>query len=165
MAKRFLGVASIKLGAIAADGGMGTSLTAIGDTVLNSAVFETAEGTKTDLFGEESDTPLESITQAGVTTFSFSSHNLDADSLILLFGGTKTTVAPFTWEPPAAIAAKELSIEVIDKKANKLEMVRVSVSASFAVNFNKTSLGQVNVVGTVLTPTKAGTAAFKITYA
>lgn len=166
MAKRVLGVASIKLGAIAGDGGMGTSLTQIGDTVPGSAILENAEGTTQDFFSEESDTPIESIiSEAGTTTFNFSTMNLDADSLVLLFGGTKTTGPPVKWEPPATLGTKELSIEVIDRKGNKFEFVRVSVKPKFTVNFNKTALGQVDIVGTILTPTKAATAAFTITYA
>lgn len=166
MAKRVLGVASIKLGAIAVGGGMGTSLAAIGDTVLNTATFFNEEGTTTDFFAEESDTAIESIlSEAGATRFNFSSHNLDADTLVLLFGGTKTTGPPVTYEPPSALVAKELSIEIIDKKGHKFELVRVSVKAKFAVNFNKTSLGQVDITGTLLTPTDGTSKPFKITYA
>lgn len=166
MAKRVLGVASIKLGAIAGDGGMGTALTAIGDTVIGSAILENAEGTTTDFFSEESDTPIESIlSEQGSTTFTWSTHNLEADALVSLFGGTKTTGPPVTWEPPDVLGTKELSVEVIDKKGNKFELVRVSIKPKFTINFNKTSLGQVDIVGTILTPTKENTKPFKITYA
>jgi hypothetical protein len=166
MSKHALGLASIKLSAIAGDGGMGTSLTAVGDTVLGTAVFGSENGTTTDIFTEESDTAIESIlSQAGTTTLTWSTNNIEADNMVKFFGGTKTTGPPVTYEPPNTFAAVELSIEVIDKKGNKLEIVRASVKPQLAINFNKTTLGAISIVATVLLPTKAATQPWKFTYA
>lgn len=165
MSKRILGLVTIKLSAIAVDGGMGISLTAIGDTVPGSLVFEEAEGTKTEMFVEELDTAVESINTPGIESVKWSTNNLDPDVMVKLFGGTKTIGPPLTYEPPDTRGDIELSLEIIDKKTNKFEFVRVKIAAKKAIAFNKTALGQIDIVATVLTPTKAATKPWKITYA
>ena len=166
MAKHTLGLASLKIGAVAGDGGMGTSLTAIGDTVPGTAIFSNEEGTTTDFFSEEADVPIESVeSEPGTTTLVWSTYNLDADAMVALFGGTKSSGPPVTYVPPDTIADIVGSIEVTDKKGNKLEIVRANIKAKKSINFNKTALGQIDVVATVLVPTKAATKPWTLTYA
>lgn len=163
---RVLGLANIKLGAIEEDGGMGETLVAIGDTVPGTCTFEEEEGTTQDFFSEELSTAIESIiSEPGVERVNWSTTNLDADNLVRLFGGTKTTGPPVTYEPPASKVDIELSLEITDKKGNKIEFPRVKINAQKAIAFNKTALGQLNVTATVLVPTKENTAPWKITYA
>lgn len=169
MAKRSLGLATLKLGNIAGDGGMGTSLTAIGDTVQDTAVLSNDENQLTDFFSEEQDDPVESIvSQKGKFTLSWSSYNVDPDIMVKLFGGTKTGdggVTPYKWAAPASIPDVEQSIELVDKKGNKIEIVRAKLTSKLQWNFKKTALAQIDIVATVLTPTKANTAPYSITYA
>lgn len=89
MGKYKIGLDNILMGDIAEDGGMGTSLAPIGDTVIDSAKLETAEGTLTDFNIEESSQPVYSIKADGKTTISWSTYNNDVDNLVRLFGGTK----------------------------------------------------------------------------
>lgn len=78
------------MGPIASDGDAGLALVAIGDTVAGTAVLETAEATVTDFKIEESDSPIMSIkTEADKITVNWSTNNLDADTLVKAFGGTK----------------------------------------------------------------------------
>lgn len=166
MAKRTLGLVSIKIGDIAGDGGMGTVLAAIGDTVPGTCVFGNEEGTTQDFFSEESDIAIESVeSEPGTTTLTWSTYNLEADVMVSLFGGTKDAGPPVVYNPPDQIADVEKSIEVVDKKGNKLEIVRANIRATKAVNFNKTALGQIDIVATVLVPTKAATKPWTLTYA
>jgi len=90
MAKKSIGLTSILMGPIALDGGIGLSLTQIGATVSDSAVMSTSAGTFTDFNIEEQDTPFYSIeSQKGKTTVAWSTYDMDVDTLIRLFGGTK----------------------------------------------------------------------------
>ena len=168
--KRILGLVSIKIGAIAGDGGMSIALTAIGDTVKDSCVFGEGDPTKQEFFVEESDDPIESfVTQKGTETISWSTNNLHPDIMVLLFGGTKaglgTQASPFTWEPPDTQDELERSVEITDRKGNKMEIVRVKFSPKKSFSFQGTKLGQLDITGTILLPTKANTRKYKITYA
>ena len=89
MGKYKIGLDNIKMGDIAGDGGMGLSLTPIGDTVIDSAKLETADGTETDFNIEESSQPVYSIKADGKTTITWSTYNNDVDNLVRLFGGSK----------------------------------------------------------------------------
>lgn len=170
MAKRILGLVSIKVGPIAGDGGMGTSLTTIGDTVKDSCVFTEGDPTKQEFFIEESDDAIESfVTQKGTETISWSTNNLDPDNMVLLFGGTKDGTGavgdPYTWEPPDTQEELERSVEITDRKGNKVEIVRVKFSPKKSFSFQGTRLGAIDITGTILLPTKAATRKYKITYA
>lgn len=171
MAKRILGLVSIKIGNIATDGGMGNSLTAIGDTVADSCVFASEDATETEILIEENDDPIEIITQQGKKTLTWETYNLDGSMMAKLFGGTYTAAAAgppavaASWEAPEKFPIVEQSIEVIDSKGNKIEIVRAKLSPRLQADLKKTALGKIAIVATILTPTKANTKPFKITYA
>jgi len=99
MAKLSIGLTSLKLSAIATDGGMGTALSELGATVGDSAALTTAEGTKTDFVIEESDNPFYSIESApGAKTLAWSTYNVDLDVLARLWGNvvSATTLSVLT---------------------------------------------------------------------
>src|SRR5438477_56453 len=105
MSKYKLGLVNIKTGAIAVDGDMGTTLTAIGDTVAGSATMTTSDDTKTDFNIEESSSPVMSIISTpGAITLTWSTYNNDVDNLVRMFGGTKVagngTTTGDTWNAP-----------------------------------------------------------------
>lgn len=94
MAKKSIGLSSIRMGAIASDGGMGTALTQIGATVSDTASLTTAEGTKTDFTIEESDSPFYSIESApGTKTLAWSSYDVDLDTIARFWGGAVSSTA------------------------------------------------------------------------
>ncbi len=91
MAKHTFGLVGIKMGAVANDGGMGTSLDTIGETVKGTAVMTTTEPTKQDFKIEEADAPIESVvTDPGTIEMNFSTYNVDGNTLYKMFGGTYT---------------------------------------------------------------------------
>ncbi|MDR2139773.1 MAG: hypothetical protein LBP50_09530 [Tannerella sp.] len=152
-----LGLAEIKVGAIDADGGMGTSLSRLGYTFQNTAQMQQEDGTTTDFIVEELDTPLASITQPGKLSFNFSIADPDVDTLAKIFGGTAdTTSTPNTWSAPDASPELELSIEIVPKQGLKFKIPRAKVTAKFNGSFSKTSLFLVEVSCVVLQPVKAG---------
>lgn len=170
MAKRILGLVTIELGVIANDGGVSTDFTAFGDTVKDSCVFTEADGTKQEFFIEENDDPVESIvTQKGTETITWSTYNLDADTMIALFGGTKsgagTQADPVIYTPPSTQLEVERSIRITDRKGNKVTVVRAKLAPKKNISFQGTKLGQIDITATILTPTKANTAKYTITYA
>lgn len=91
MGKYKLGLVDILMGAIAVDGGAGTALTPVGDTVAGTAKMDTSEASLTDFKIEESDSPVQSIkSEADTISVSWSTYNNDAANLQRLFGGTIT---------------------------------------------------------------------------
>lgn len=254
MAKHVFGLASVKMGAIAGDGGMGTTLETVGETVTGTATMTTEDNTVTDFNIEESDSPVESVVTAfGKITFAWSSFDVAARQLYKFFGGilklfksiatlgsvtggslytngtytdvpltggtgtgakativvagaavTTVTVTDggegytvadslsaaaaniggtgsgfsvpvatlangsatqTTWEAPDSFPDLEQSLKLTDKKGHVFDVPRVKISGKFGFSFAKDKLGQVDLVATVLQPTKAGESRLKITYA
>lgn len=94
MAKYKLGLVSMRMGDIAGDGGMGTDLAAIGDTVAGTAKMSTTAAQTTDFKIEESDSPILSIkSEADKIDITWSTYNNSADTLVKMFGGTKVAGA------------------------------------------------------------------------
>lgn len=166
MAKqRVYGLASIVIGDIAGDGGMGTVLTEVfGDTVPGSAVLENTEGTYEPVNIEEDSAPIDNITtQEGTWTLRFSSYNISADALILIFGGSKTGTAPNEiWSAPDNEPTVEKSVIATTKGGVEFAVPRMKLVGNASFAMDKTRYGQINVVGTILKPEKEGEAKLKI---
>lgn len=95
MAKKIFGLASVKIADIAGDGGMGTALQTIGETVSGTATMTQEDNTTTEFKIEESDSPIESIvSSAGKITFAWSSYNVSYKTLVKLLGGTGNLPQP-----------------------------------------------------------------------
>lgn len=246
MAKKIFGLAAVEMGAIAGDGGMGTVLEAVGETVSETATLTQEDNTTTEFKIEESDSPVESlVSEVGAVTFAWSSYKVDAATAYKFFGGTATpyiavggiltlgsitggtlytngsyTNVPLTggagtgatanitvaggavtvvtivnkgagyaaantlsaaaaniggtgsgfsvpvatvktttaqqelWEAPDQFPVVEVSLKLTDKKGNVVKLPRVSIAAKMNLSFNRTSLGQFDMVATVLQPTK-----------
>jgi hypothetical protein len=162
------GLQKVELSAIAGDGGVGVAFTQLGNTLQDSASLTSAQGQTTDFNIEESDAPVLSITKTGTLTLKWSCVDVSADTLVALFGGTKTgagTVAsPYIYTPPAAIVAIEKSVKLTDLQGNILTIVRASIYPAFNWGFSKTKIAQIDITAAILTPTKANTKPFTITY-
>jgi hypothetical protein len=256
MAKKVFGLASCKIASIASDGGMGTALNTVGETVSGTATMTSEDNTVTDFTIEESDSPVESIvSEAGKITFAWSSYKVDYNTLVKLLGGTgnlprpvgalnvlgtltggssytngyyedvpltggagsgaranitvaggAVTVVELTnlgsgyaggtplsasaaniggtgsgfsqavtsvyssaeqekWEAPDAFPDVERSIELTDKKGNVVKIPRAKISTKFGLSFAKDKLGQLDMVATVLQPTKSGEKRLTILFA
>jgi hypothetical protein len=70
-----------------------------------------------------------------------------------------------TYEPPSTQPEVEKSLKITDKKGNIFEFVRVKFAAKKNFSFQGTRLGAIDIVATVLTPTKSGVSNWKATYA
>lgn len=258
MAKKIFGLASLKIAPIADDGGMGTKLETVGETVSGTATMTQDDNTVTDFTIEESDSPVESIvTTAGKIAFNWSSYNIAYRFLEKLLGGTGNLPKPVgavltlgtltggssytngfyenvalsvntgtgsgaranitisggavtaveltslgsgyagtqeltaaaalvggtgsgwkvvistvvssaeleKWEAPDSFPDVEKSIELTDKKGNVVLIPRAKISSKIALSFAKDKLGQLDMVATVLQPTKSGEKRMTIKFA
>lgn len=166
MARKYgLGLVTIEMGDIAGDGSMGTSLTAVGDTVQGTAQLTQEDGTNTDFNIEEEDDPILTLqTVKGKITLAWSCYNVSSDTLVKFFGGTVVVGPPEKWEAPASIPELEQSIKLTDKRGNIIEIVRAKVNAKFNWSFTKDKLAQIDLTASILTPTAADTPPYTITY-
>lgn len=256
MAKKIFGLASAKIAPIASDGGMGTALETIGETVSGTATMSQDDNTVTDFKIEESDSPVESIvTETGKIAFNWSSYNVAYATLVKLLGGTGNLPRPVgalnvlgtltggsgytngfyenvpltggagtgatanitvtggavtsvvltnlgsgyaggtplsasnanlggagsgfsqaitsvyssaeqeKWEMPDAFPDVEKSIELVDKKGNVVLIPRAKISTKLGLSFAKDKLGQLDMVATILQPTKSGEKRMTIKFA
>lgn len=164
MTPKFLnGVASISLGAIAADGTPATIFTAIGNTVVDTAVFKQAPDSNTDYYIEEVQSPVFTAVKKGAITFSFSCYDVELSNLVKFFGGTLTGTAPNQiWNAPDAIVPQNLTVQIVAVTGQALTINNAYVSAILDFNFGRTKIGQISFVCTVLQPIKAGVPRFSI---
>jgi len=168
MAKKVYGLSSVMVGAIANDGGMGTSLTELlGATVKDSASLIYTEPSVEDIEIEESDDPYDQIvTTAGKWELKMNSYNVSAKTMGNVVGGTYTagtSGAPDTWESPDQLVQQEKSFKVTTRSGMVIDMPRVKYLAVPQFDFAKSKLGTINLTGTPLKPTKAGLKTVKLT--
>jgi hypothetical protein len=159
-----IGLASIEVGDIAADGGMGQSLAQLGLTYQDTCKMTTEDPETTDFYAEEVDDPVFSMSRAGKTTFAFSIMNPELVTLQKLMGGTITgTGDAAKWSPPDTMPIIEQSVRITPQQGLKYEIPRLKIVAKVNAEFSKKALLLVEVVGTVLKPTKAGIKKYEAT--
>lgn len=154
------GLAQLKIGNIANDGGMGTTLTALGYITEDSFKINTEDGTTTDFMVEEIDDPIFSRTTAGKLSFEFEIANPDATVLVTVFGGSSDTNGAYT--PPSSAPVIEKSLEVIPNQGFGFKVPRAKITAKFSDTLGKNQLLKVVVTAQILAPTKTGEPKFKM---
>ena len=89
MAKKIIGLTAVKFGPVASDGGAGTALESIGETVVGSMQLTQEDNQTTDFNIEEQNQPIESfISEVGAITLAWSSYNISYRIMKRFFGGT-----------------------------------------------------------------------------
>ncbi|MCT4151282.1 hypothetical protein HZP59_08550 [Elizabethkingia anophelis] len=155
------GLAQINIGAIASDGGMGTTLSRLGDIKEGSFKVNHVEGDKTEFKIEESDTPIFVRQKDGTLGFEFEIHNPDAAIFKEIWGGTvDATTGKYT--PPEKLVALEKSFQAKPDQGHGFDVPRALVAGRFSDAMGKDSLLGVIVTVTVLKPTKAGISNFEM---
>jgi hypothetical protein len=166
MPKYSIGLDKIEMGDIAGDGGMSTGLAELGATVQDTMTLTNEDDQTQDFFEEESDDPVYSIvTQRGALRLNWSTYNIDVQNLQKLFGGTISgngTSTPYTWTAPNNIPEKEQSLRITTKSGPVIEITRATMQPKFNWNLTKTQLASIDIVATVLTPTKANEGKMRI---
>jgi hypothetical protein len=152
-----LGLAKIEIGAIAADGGMGTTLTVWGQTLQGTCNVTQDDPETTDFYAEEVDDPVVSISKRGKTTVVFSVMNPDVAALEKFFGGSvDSQVTPPTWKAPANLPAIEKSLKITPQIGLIWEFPRVKITAKLNGQFSRENIFVIEVSGAVLQPEKSG---------
>lgn len=130
-----------------------TGYTPYGLTYQDTAKMNQEDGEETEFYAEEEDDPIEIIEKAGKISFTFSVMNPDLDTLSRLFGGT---VAADVWAYPDTAASIEESLIILPRKGLKFQVPRAKIKAKFNGEFSKKGLLLLEVVATVLKPSKEG---------
>jgi hypothetical protein len=160
---RTLGLLKIEVSDIASDGGVGTTFAALGKTYKDSAEIMGAEPEVLEHYSEESDDPEETLTYKGKVNIKFSIFDTDADTLVKVLGGTATGSAPNkVWNDGATAPAIEKSVKITPRSGKVVTFVRVKLVGKPNYKLSKNGIFLVDMIGTVLTPTKANTAAWTV---
>ncbi|MDR1181709.1 MAG: hypothetical protein LBL13_07005 [Bacteroidales bacterium] len=157
-----LGLKKIEIGDIASDGDMGSTLTQMGYTLLDSCSFTSEDATTVEHNVEELDDVFESMSTPGKKTLVFSIADPSLDTLKALLGGTVNT-SDGTWEPDNTAPTIEKSIRVTPKKGLVFDFPRTRIDAKWNAQFGKNNLAVLEVTATLLIPTKAGVGIYKTT--
>jgi hypothetical protein len=169
MAKSLKGYKAFTLGAIAGDGGMGTSLTALGTTVKGSVTATTSEATTQDFNIEEQTLPYEStVTEEPQLTGVLECYDVDPDTAVKVFGGTVTSSGTGAnklkvYSPPVPYVPIEVSGKLESKNSTILNVVRMQLLPVWNLSFKDDELGKIVINWKALAPTKAATAPYTIT--
>lgn len=147
------GLQKIEFGDIAADGGMGTTLSELGYTYKDSFAFNTEDGTQIEHYAEEVDDPIIALEKPGKITIEFDVMNPDINTLQRVLGGT---IDGDKWTAPATSVAKEWSCKVTPEQGLIFEVPRVSVTGTLSGTYSKDGIFLVHVKCTVLVPKKEG---------
>jgi hypothetical protein len=158
-----VGITSIKIGAIAGDGGMGTSLTSLGSTFEGTVNFEQDDAAVTEFYSEEADDPIYQSKKAGLKKFNWAIVDWTPENMVRGFGGTVTgSGESAVWHSPSTLPTVEMSVEIITTSLTKYEITRASLVAKISASLGRSSMGQMPIVATVLAPTKVGEAALRV---
>jgi hypothetical protein len=153
-----IGLSSIEIGAIASDGGMGTTLATLGYTFQDTCKLTQEDPETTDFYAEEVDDPVFSMSKAGKTTFAFSIMNPELATLQSMLGGTVTgTGDAAKWSAPATMPVIEKSVKITPQQGLVFEIPRMKIVSKINGEFSKKGLLLLEVTGTALQPTKSGT--------
>jgi hypothetical protein len=159
------GLKAITMGDPAGDGGMGTTLTEVlGATVKGTATLTSSTPETAEIEIEESDELYDEIeTKKGVFTLAASTYNVSALTMQKFFGGTITTGV---WSPPVDGATIQVYQSVLAESRTgiKFKFVKMKLTATANIAFDKAKLGQIDWTGKVLKADKAATAAWSIDF-
>lgn len=169
MPKSLKGYKAFRIGAIAADGGMGTALAALGTTVKGTVSVTTSEATTQDFFIEELTVAYEStVTEQSVMTGTLEIYDVDPDTAVKVFGGTSTVSGTGAtkkkiFTPPTPYVPLEVSAEIESLNGNVLAAPRVQLLPVWNLSFQDAELGKIVINFKVLGPRKAATAPYTLT--
>jgi hypothetical protein len=165
MAKKFYALKAITMGPPAVDGGMGQTLTEVlGATVKGTATLTSTTPETAEIEIEETDDLYDEIeTKAAVWTLAASTYNVSALSMKQFFGGSITTGV---WSPPVDGATVQVyqSVLVETRTGIKVSIVKMKLTGTANLAFDKTKLGQIDWTGKILKADKAGTPSFTIDF-
>jgi len=158
MAIRLTGFKAIRMGDLAADGGPGTVLAAIGD-VYDGGIEITTDDPEEKEFKNEDGSIFWASKKAGKTKIKLSVSDLSADMLTKLVGGAKSgTGDAEVWSLSDFPTGKDQTIEIDTLSGRTLVLNRVNVFGKLSGKLGGESPLLIEITGTLLKPDKAGVA-------
>lgn len=160
---RLLGVSSIQISDIAADGDVGTVFASLGNTYKDTAEITQEQDADIEHICEESDDPFAIVAGVKKTKLKWTITDFTPANLVKILGGTAAGVAPAdTWVPPATTSIIEKSVKITPAAGKTITYPRVALRATINYKLARAGIAQVVIEGRVMTPTKAGVASMKL---
>lgn len=158
-----IGIASIKIGDIASDGGMSANLEVLGNTAEDSCKINFEDGEETKFFVEEHDNPIYVQTKQGAINIQFQIPEYDLDTVAKVMGGTVTgTAGNKVYKAPMKGVTIEKSLQIENQVGAILRFPRVQITGKFTSDIGKKNLMALDIKANVLNPTKSGVSRFEI---
>lgn len=144
------GMADLKVGTTDAVTGLGTAMVSVGKVYKDSASITEGDATETPIYSQQQpNTPVKVFTVPAIAKLVFSLMSTDVDTLILVCGGTKTTVDTVVkWHAPSGGVTIEKAFELTTTDGTKIEIPRGQVigKRNFQVRDNGIFLIDVTVI-------------------
>lgn len=154
-----VGCKDIQMGDIAADGGIGATLTSVGKVYKESASIVDEDGNVTKHFAEGSRYPFLVIYDAAGTIVKFVLTDISPAVLSQFLGGT---VATTTWKSPVSSFSTEKSIKIKTNFNLDISIARAFIHAKLTWNLTTKEIAKIEITAEVLEPTKANEAPMAI---
>lgn len=153
-----IGISKIELGDLVT-GGVATTFATLGYTEEGTAQLSWDDPTETEFNVEEIDDPIYISTKEGKKKLTFKVANPDEDTLVKVFGGTKTgTGDAAVFKFPDTSVELEQSVKITPKKGMGLILTRCKITAKLSSAMGRAALMGVEVSASVMKPEKAGEA-------
>jgi hypothetical protein len=160
---RSLGLQSIEIADMAADGDVGTVFATLGVTYQDTAELAQEDPEVTEFYSEENDDAEEVIVAKGKITVKWAIIDFQPATLVKVLGGTVTGTAPNdSWSAPAAGVKIEKSIKITPKSGKVITIPRANIAAKLSYKLSKKGIAMVEITARVLQPTKTGVKSIKI---
>ncbi|GHV32129.1 hypothetical protein FACS1894177_07830 [Bacteroidia bacterium] len=156
--KRNIGMTSLLVGDLAADGGPAIVLESLGRTYRETASITQEDNQTEDFLVEEEDDPIESIvTQKGATKIVWDVVDFDPEVMQKVWGGE---IVDDQWNEPDEMPEVEKTVRLIPKIGEMFTYPRCKLSAVLVYNATRTDIARIRVTAKKLKPAKAGVSAF-----
>lgn len=157
-----LKVDGLKIGNIAIDGGLATTLVSPGSPRENTVKVTPSDSSDTDFYKEGDDSaPAITITKKGVTMIEYDLLTFDPEVIADLTGGSTTgTGENIIYSEPVGSVIVEKSHVLTDKQGRNWTFPRTKITAHLIGVFTNTDVNVVRVKAKVMMPKKAGTSSF-----
>lgn len=150
---RSFGLRKLLIGTIPNDFAMATMLAAMPLSLKQTASLKEADQNVTEIYAEEVDYPIESLSEPGQTILATSIADFTPVILAMLKGGIVTGVAPDDkWNAPQGAVDIEKAFAIITKKNLLIELPRVKVNAVINMALQKQGIDQVDLKCPILLP-------------
>lgn len=148
-----VGLKSLKMGEQTAEGGMSTTLVAVGSVYKETASIIDEDGTVTKHFAEGARYPFLTVYEAAGTQIKFTLVNIEPTELKKFLGGE---AAAASWKSPVTSFSAERSLSLETKFGITVEVPNAMVYAKLNWNLATKEIAKIEVTAEVQEPKVAG---------